>query len=48
MSTAREMFRETQHILDELRRQLGGLGANEQSAQEIAAEIAKCNAALGE
>ncbi|HEV3409919.1 MAG TPA: hypothetical protein VG095_06480, partial [Chthoniobacterales bacterium] len=46
MSAARDMFRQTQSILDELRRQTGDLGANENWAKEIAGEIAKCDAAL--
>ena len=46
MSTAREMFRRTEDILNELRRQRGDLGTNENWAREIAAEIAKCDTAL--
>ncbi len=44
--TAREMFRESQRIIDEARRRDGDLGTNETWAKEIAAEIAKCDAAL--
>ena len=46
MSTARDMFRQTLNILDELRSR-GTLGTNEQWAKEIAGEIAKCDTALG-
>ena len=46
MVAARDMFQQTQNILDDLRSQ-GSLGANEQWAREIAGEIAKCDAALG-
>lgn len=45
MSDARDMFRKALDTIDELRRQRP-LGANEQWAKEIAAEIAKCDAAL--
>ena len=45
MGAARDMFQQTQNILDDLRSQ-GSLGANEQWAREIAGEIAKCDAAL--
>ena len=47
MSAARDMFRQTLNILDDLRRSQGDLGGDEQWAKEIAAEIAKCDAALG-
>ena len=46
MSTAREMFRRVESILMEKRQQAGSLGVNEAWAKEIAAEIAKCDAAL--
>ena len=45
ISAARDMFRQTLNILDDLRT-LGTLGSNEQWAKEIAGEIAKCDAAL--
>jgi tetratricopeptide (TPR) repeat protein len=45
MGAARDMFQQTQNILDDLRGQ-GSLGSNEQWAREIAGEIAKCDAAL--
>lgn len=45
MSDARDMFRQTLNILDDLRGR-GTLGANEQWAKEIAGEIAKCDSAL--
>jgi serine/threonine protein kinase len=44
-SAARDMFRQALNVIDDSRRQ-GPLGANEQWAQTIAAEIAKCDAAL--
>jgi serine/threonine protein kinase/tetratricopeptide (TPR) repeat protein len=47
MGTAREMFRQSQRIIDEARRRDGDLGQNENWAREIAAEIAKCDTALG-
>jgi serine/threonine protein kinase len=47
MSAARDMFRQTLNILDDLRRSQGDLGVNEDWAKEIAGEIAKCDAALG-
>jgi serine/threonine protein kinase len=47
MSAAREMFRQSESIIDEARRREGDLGQNENWAREIAAEIAKCDAALG-
>ena len=47
MSAARDMFRQTLNILDELRRSQGDLGSNEDWAKEIAGEIAKCDTALG-
>lgn len=47
MTAAREMFRQSQSIIDEARRREGDLGQNENWAREIAAEIAKCDAALG-
>jgi serine/threonine protein kinase/tetratricopeptide (TPR) repeat protein len=47
MSAARDMFRQTVNILDDLRSRQGDLGANEQWAKEIAGEIAKCDTALG-
>jgi non-specific serine/threonine protein kinase/serine/threonine-protein kinase len=47
MGTAREMFRQSQRIIDQARRRDGDLGQNENWAREIAAEIAKCDAALG-
>jgi eukaryotic-like serine/threonine-protein kinase len=46
MSAARDMFRQTLNILDDLRSR-GALGGNEQWAKEIAGEIAKCDTALG-
>ncbi len=46
MSVARDMFQQTLKIQDDLRKRQGDLGANEQWATEIAAEIAKCDAAL--
>jgi hypothetical protein len=46
MRTAREMFRQSQSIIDEARRRDGDLGQNENWAREIAGEIAKCDAAL--
>jgi serine/threonine protein kinase len=48
MSTARDMFQQTQNILNDARSQdaLGGAG-NEQWARDIAGEIAKCDTALG-
>ncbi len=45
-TAAREMFRQSQSIIDEARRRDGDLGQNENWAREIAAEIAKCDAAL--
>jgi non-specific serine/threonine protein kinase/serine/threonine-protein kinase len=47
MTAAREMFRQSESIIDESRRREGDLGQNENWAREIAAEIAKCDAALG-
>jgi len=47
MSAARDMFRQTLNILDDLRSRRGTLGSNEQWAKEIAGEIAKCDTALG-
>jgi non-specific serine/threonine protein kinase/serine/threonine-protein kinase len=46
MTAAREMFRQSQSIIDEARRRDGDLGQNENWAREIAGEIAKCDAAL--
>jgi serine/threonine protein kinase/tetratricopeptide (TPR) repeat protein len=46
MTAAREMFRQSESIIDEARRRDGDLGQNENWAREIAAEIAKCDAAL--
>ena len=46
-TAAREMFRQSESIIDEARRRDGDLGQNENWAREIAAEIAKCDAALG-
>jgi eukaryotic-like serine/threonine-protein kinase len=46
ITAARDMFRQTLNILDDLRSR-GALAGNEQWAQEIAGEIAKCDAALG-
>jgi serine/threonine protein kinase/tetratricopeptide (TPR) repeat protein len=46
MTAAREMFRQSQSIIDEARRREGDLGQNENWAREIAAEIAKCDKAL--
>jgi tetratricopeptide (TPR) repeat protein/predicted Ser/Thr protein kinase len=46
MTAAREMFRQSERIIDEARRRDGDLGQNENWAREIAAEIAKCDAAL--
>ncbi len=47
MSTARDMFRQTQNILDDLRSR-GTLAANDEEwAKTIAGEIAKCDTALG-
>jgi tetratricopeptide (TPR) repeat protein len=45
-SAARDMFRQTLKIMDDLRSSRGTLGSNEQWAKEIAGEIAKCDAAL--
>jgi hypothetical protein len=47
MSAARDMFRQTLKIIDDLRRSTGDLSANEKWAKEIAGEIAKCDTALG-
>jgi serine/threonine protein kinase/tetratricopeptide (TPR) repeat protein len=47
MSAARDMFRQTLQIIDDSRRSTGDLGVNEKWAREIAGEIAKCDAALG-
>jgi serine/threonine protein kinase len=47
MSAARDMFRQTQNILDDLRSR-GTLAANDEEwAKTIAGEIAKCDTALG-
>ena len=46
-SAARDMFLQALNIIDDLRSSQGDLGANEEWAKEIAAEIAKCDAALG-
>jgi tetratricopeptide (TPR) repeat protein len=46
MTAAREMFRQSQSIIDEARRREGDLGQNENWAREIGAEIAKCDTAL--
>lgn len=47
VSAAREMFRQSQDVLNDLRsRSNGTLGTNEDWAREMAAEIAKCDAAL--
>jgi tetratricopeptide (TPR) repeat protein/tRNA A-37 threonylcarbamoyl transferase component Bud32 len=46
MTAAREMFRQSQSIIDEARRRDGDLGQNENWARDIAAEIVKCDAAL--
>jgi hypothetical protein len=46
-SSARDMFQQTLHILDDLRNRQGTLGLNEDWAKEIAGEIAKCDTALG-
>lgn len=45
-STARDIFLQALSILEEMRRQQGGLGGNEKWAAEIAGEIAKCEATL--
>ena len=47
MSAARDMFRQTLNILDDVRNSGGDLGVDEQWAKEIAGEIAKCDTALG-
>jgi 3-polyprenyl-4-hydroxybenzoate decarboxylase len=47
MTAAREMFRQSESIIDEARRREGDLGQNENWARDIAAEIAKCDKALG-
>jgi hypothetical protein len=44
--SARDMFRQTLDILDDLRRSHGDLGVDEPWAKDIAGEIAKCDAAL--
>ena len=44
---ARDMFRQTLDILDDLRRSHGDLAEDEQWAKGIVAEIAKCDTALG-
>ncbi len=44
---ARDMFQQALNILDDARRRSGSLGANEEWAKDIAAEIAKCDTALG-
>ncbi|MEP7014647.1 MAG: hypothetical protein ABI925_04340, partial [Verrucomicrobiota bacterium] len=46
MSAARDMFRQTLNIMNDLRSRTGTLGSNEQWANEIAGEIAKCDTAL--
>lgn len=48
MSAARDMFRQALNILDGVRKSQGDLGVDEEWAREIAAEIAKCETALGE
>jgi len=45
IGVARDMFQQTQNILDDLRGD-GSLGSNEQWAREVAGEIAKCDAVL--
>ena len=45
-SAARDMFQRSLNVIDELRRLQGDLGANEDWAKEIAAELAQCDAAL--
>jgi len=46
MTAAREMFRQSESIIDEARRREGDLGQNENWAKEIAGEIAKCDTSL--
>jgi tetratricopeptide (TPR) repeat protein len=43
---ARDMFQQTLNILDASRKSAGDLGPDERWAKDIAAEIAKCDAAL--
>jgi hypothetical protein len=47
ISAARDRFRQTLNIIDDLRSRQGDLGVNEEWAKEVASEIAKCDAALG-
>ena len=46
MSVARDMLRQTLAIINDARTSSGDLGVNEQWAKDVAAELAKCDAAL--
>ena len=46
MGVARDMFRQSLNVLDDLRSSAGDLGVNELYAKAIAGEIARCETAL--
>ena len=46
MSTGRDLLRQALGIIDDARKAEGDLGINEEWAREVAAEIARCDAAL--
>ncbi len=48
LNTARDMFRQSLRVLDDLRSSTGGLGVNEVYAKAMSGQIAKCDAALAQ